>query len=289
MDTREDSILAYHEVLEAIVMETKTLRGLTEHPRKFFVEALRRIKYNKRRKIGLNALITWVRWNAMLAAADGTSGISAAVHKRIKRSKDCSPAGVVVEDHRYRRCEMYICPMCWYRHTRDRLASLTPVLETQPLGKLIYLVGRVKQESKLPSREVLANLYELAGQARETLGATGALTSVRLWGEPGHWVPAVSMLVSGTGVTTPEAVNVDLERLGLRWTVFHASGSKGGLRGGALKRYIAEVLRYPVGIFDPKLHISELANLFDGNRLVRSSVSGIMMSRLRDGVSGKSE
>ena len=283
VDTRADSVLAYHEVLEAIVMETKSLRGLTEHPRKFFVDALRRIKYSKRKKIGLASLITWVRWNAMLDAANGIDGISDSVRKRLKRSKDCSPAGVVVDESRYRRCEMYICLMCWYRHTRDRLASLTSILDNKALGKLVYLVGRVKKEQKLPDRAALAGLYEKAGRARETLGATGALTSVRLLGGPGHWVSSVAMLTAGTDITVPEHVNVDLERLGLNWTVFHPKGR----RGSSLKNFVAETLRYPVGIFDPRLHISELANLFDGNRLVRSSVSGSMSSRLRDGVSGK--
>ena len=216
----------------------------------------------------------------MLDAANGVDAISESVQKRLKRSRACAPAAVIVDGFRYRRCEMYICPMCWYRHVRDRLSSLTPVLENQTLGKLVRLVGRAKSESTIPSRAKLAGLYALAGKVREKLKVTGALTSVRLMGSPGLWVPSVDMLVSGTNIQVPEEVNVELQGSELNWAAFHVQR---GSRGSKLKNYIAELLRYPVGLFASKLPITEIANLFDGTRLVRSSVSGIMASRLRDG------
>ncbi len=277
VDTHFESTLAHEVVFKRITDEYIILRNLIKRPAPFFFRAVKDIKGRHRsrpkRTITLESLVSWVRWGEIArSAVTGTE--DPAVHKRLVRSSKCAPAGVRIEADYFRRCELYACPMCWYRHVRDRLQFVNRILNTQTLGAIVRIQGISKAAATaFPPREKYMAQHALAAALRDKIQPEGSIATVLLRGKPGDWHLDIELITSGVDADKVRKI-VAKDTADIDWGVFSFTG-----RNQALLRSIAQCLEYPAGLFHADITPMDLRTIFSGPRLYRSKVTGIFSKR----------
>lgn len=302
VDTRPASALAHRVVFRRIIRDTPDLTGLAQNPRQFFINALKPIKGHRRssrRQMGLEALIAWVRWGDITQRALA-SNPDPRIRKRILRASRCTPGCVGVKARYYWRCENYLCPMCWYRHVRDRLFHLSDLLQNVALESVMRVEGITREFEAVPGRDAHRNVYQTATALRRAINPAGTLTAVRLRGHPGRWVLSVEILSTGSEKAAIKQVIKDSFSGpdDLDWEVYsvepvdpdkqtHEYKSKYGnnkrvftpdRRGELFLKTAANCLQYPAGVYHKKFTAHDLEELFSGTQLSRSRLTGIFAS-----------
>ncbi len=280
-DIRDASVLAHQVTLGRIIMENGYLRSLYRRPRKYYTDAIAGL-HGRHRDLALQSMIVWIHWGELMNRALHAGEPDERTHKRMTRARRCSPSAVMIKAAEfYYRCENYICPMCWYRHVRQRLLSIDRLVANSHLGTAVHVQGALLDTSQeLPSKDDLASMYDLAARLRNAVAATGSLASVRLLGGPGAWKLATEAVLLGV---TPKDVRARVQaHKEAEWHVVPIRPQEGAKRGRSLLLTMASSMEYPMGIFHKGLKASELQTLFIGRRVIRSRTTGILACPMDD-------
>lgn len=278
VNTKPCAIMAYQATLGRLVVENSALSNLHSHPRKYFVDSVAGLK-GTHRDLALQAMIIWIHWGDLMSRTINTGEPDEDTSRRMLRSKKCAPAGVRIKSAKFvYRCENYACPMCWFIHVYRRLSTVRYIMNNihaGPLDAALHVKAVCKDiTTSLPTKADINKMYELNTVIKKGLPSTGALSTVRIIGEPGAWrLASDTILLDATASGVRRRLR-DVQEID--WGLVAIQYGDGPDKYRNLLLTMAECMAYPIGLFHPQMESSELQTIFVGDRTSRSRATGVL-------------